>query len=127
MKSKILVSLIMVAGLILATVSSNNLMAQAVKEKTEMVKAKKYNCPHHPDQVGDKPGKCAVCSMDLVEMKDMGKMNDTKTMKMDKNKMKSDMDMMKPDKDKMKGDMEKMDKPKMMKDSKEMKMMEKKM
>lgn len=121
MKSKILVSVMMVAGLFLATISSNNLMAQTVKEKTEMVKAKKYYCPHHPDQVSDKPGKCAVCGMDMVEMKDMGKDHDMKNMKMDKDNMKMDKDKMEMDKDKMKGDVKKME-TKMKKDSKDMKM-----
>jgi hypothetical protein len=89
-------------------------MAQTVKEKTEMVKTKKYYCPHHPDQISDKPGKCAVCGMDLVEMTDMGKDHDMKTMKIDKDKMEMD-------KDKMKGDMKKME-TKTKKDSKDMKM-----
>jgi hypothetical protein len=25
-----------------------------------------YTCPHHPDVVSDKPGKCPKCGMDLV-------------------------------------------------------------
>lgn len=115
MKRKILVSVMMVAGLFLAAVTSGDLMAQTVAKKTEMAKAKKYYCPHHPDQVSDKPGKCAVCGMDLVEMTDKVKDQDMKTMKMEKDKMKMD-------KDKMKGDMKKMEKPKMIKDSKKMKM-----
>lgn len=116
MKRKILVSVIMVAGLFLAAVTSGDLMAQSVAKKTEIAKTKKYYCPHHPDQVSDKPGKCAVCGMDLVEMTDKVKDQDMKTMKMDKDKMKMD-------KDKMKGDMNKMDKSKKMKeDSQKMKM-----
>ena len=35
----------------------------------EQSAAKKYTCPHHPEVVQDKPGKCPKCSMDLVEKK----------------------------------------------------------
>jgi hypothetical protein len=31
--------------------------------------AKQYTCPHHPEVVQDKPGKCPKCGMDLVEKK----------------------------------------------------------
>ncbi|MFA5329404.1 MAG: heavy metal-binding domain-containing protein [Prolixibacteraceae bacterium] len=113
MKSKILISVMMVASLVMATSMTNTVKAQA-KVKTEMVKTKKYYCPHHPEQVSDKPGKCAVCGMDLVEMKDMEKMHNDKSMKMDKDKMKME-------KNKMKGDMKKMDQDKTMKDSMDMK------
>jgi len=112
MKRKIVMSVMMVAGLFLATSMSNNLSAQTEKVKTEMVKAKKYYCPHHSDQVSDKPGKCAVCGMALVEMKAT---DDSKTMKMDHDKMKMDMD-------KKKAEMKKTDKEKMMENSTEMKM-----
>ncbi len=120
MKSKILISVMMVAGLLMATSITNSVKAQA-KEKTEMVKTKKYYCPHHPEQVSDKPGKCAVCGMDLVEMKDMGKMHDSKTMKMDKEKMNMEKGKMKMDKEKMEMEKAKM-KEDVKKDSEKMKM-----
>lgn len=121
----------MVAGLFLATVSSTNLTAQEVKVKSEMKETKKYVCPHHPDQLSDKPGKCTVCGMDLVEMKSVkyacphhpDKMSDkpgkcecgmdlveVKDMKMNHEKMK------------MNGDPKKLDMGKMKEDSKKMKM-----
>ena len=101
----------MVAGLLLATSMFNNSNAQTAKAKTETVKAKKYYCPHHPEKISDKPGKCSVCGMDLVEM------TDSKTMKMDHNKMMKPSDSKKKDTNQMKKDDEKM---KM--DMKEMKM-----
>jgi hypothetical protein len=73
--------------------------AQDQKAKKEMKAEKKYYCSHHPDHVSDKPGKCD-CGMELVEMKDMDKMPDQKTMKMDK----MNGDMKKTDKDKKKMD-----------------------
>lgn len=107
MKSRMFVLVLMVAGLLLAGSMTRPAGAQEAKAKKEMVKTKKYYCPHHPNEVSDKPGKCPVCGMDMVEMKDMGKSQDVKTMKMDK--------------DTMKGDMKKMNHEKMMKDSKNMK------
>lgn len=107
MKIRMFVLIVMVAGVLLAASTTSPVNAQEVKAKKEMVKAKKYYCPHHPNEVSDKPGKCPVCGMAMVEMKDMGKTHDAKTMKMDK--------------DTMKGDMKKMNHEKMMKDSKNMK------
>lgn len=107
MKSRMFVLIVMFAGFLLAGSMTSPVNAQEAKAKKEMVKAKKYYCPHHPNEVSDKPGKCPVCGMAMVEMKDMGKTHDGKTMKMDK--------------DTMKGDMKKMNHEKMMKDSKNMK------
>ena len=88
----------MIAGLLLATSMFNNLAAQTAKAKTEMVKVKKYYCPHHPEKISDKPGKCGVCGMDLVEM------TDSKTMKMDHDKMMKPSDSKKKDTNQMKKD-----------------------
>ena len=101
----------MVAGLLLATSMFNNSNAQTAKAKTEMVKAKKYYCPHHPEKISDKPGKCSVCGMDLVEM------TDSKIMKIDHDKMMKPSDSKKKNTDQIKKEDEKM---KM--DMKEMKM-----
>jgi histidinol phosphatase-like enzyme len=39
-----------------------------------------YTCPHHPDMVSDKPGKCAKCSMALTQSgKEQMKAGVTKT------------------------------------------------
>jgi len=111
MKSRIIISGMLVAGLLLATSMFNNSNAQTAKEKTEMAKAKKYYCPHHPEKVRDKPGKCSVCGMVLVEM------TDAKTMRMDHDKMMKPTDSKKKEVDKMKKDDEKMEM-----DMKEMKM-----
>ena len=112
MKNKILVSVLMAAGLFLATIQTNNLSAQTTKAKPGMVQTTKYACPHHPDKISDKPGKCD-CGMDLVELKSIGK----------EPMMKS------PDKKEMKmnGDMKNMDKSKMMPKSKDLKPMDKMM
>lgn len=112
MKNKILVSVLMVAGLFLASLQTNNLRAQTTKAKSGMVQTTKYTCPHHPDKISDKPGKCE-CGMDLVELKVSGKNPVMKSS--DKNKEKMKMD----------DDMKKMDKAKMMPESKDMKPMEK--
>ena len=108
----------MVAILLLATSMFNNLNAQAAKAKTETLKAKKYYCPHHPEKVSDKQGKCSVCGMDLVEM------TDSKTMKMDQDKMMKQDDSKKKEVDKMKKDDKeiKMDMKEIKMDMKEMKM-----
>ena len=106
MKNKILVSIIMVAGLLIGTSLQANLRAQVAKVKTEVTTSKKYACPHHPDKLSDKPGKCE-CGMDLVEVKDVGKQS-----------MKKKMDAM-SGKMKMEGEDKKMN---MKKDMKEMKM-----
>ncbi len=97
----------MVAGLMLANSMVSPTNAQEKMTKKEMVKEKKYYCPHHPNEVSDKPGKCPVCGMALVEMKEMGKDAGSKSIKMDTSKMK--------------GDMKKMNHDKMMKDPKDMK------
>jgi len=112
MKNKILVSVLMAAGLFLATIQTNNLSAQTTKAKPGMAQTTKYACPHHPDKISDKPGKCD-CGMDLVELKAIGK----------EPMMKS------PDKKEMKmnGDMKNMDKSKMMPKSKDIKPMDKMM
>jgi len=93
----------MISGLLLGTSMFNNLVAQTAKAKTETVKAKKYYCPHHPEKVSDKPGKCNVCGMDLVEM------IDSKTMKMDHDKMIKQGDSKKKEVDKTKKDVMEMD------------------
>ena len=135
MKRKILVLMVMVTGLLITTSLRSDLSAQDAKVKTEMAKTKKYSCPHHPGQVSDKPGKCAVCGMDLVEVVDINKDHMMKKkdamhdkMKMEGDSKKMDMDKMKKDSKDMKMDMKDMkkDMEEMKKDSSKM-MMDKKM
>ena len=99
MKRRILLSIILLTATFAVGSFVQTASAQDQKAKKEMKAEKKYYCPHHPDLVSDKPGKCD-CGMELVEMKDMDKMPDQKNMKMDT----------------MKGDMKKMDKDKKMMD-----------
>ena len=108
MKNKILVSVLMAAGLFLASTQTNYLGAQTTKAKPGMVQTTKYACPHHPDKISDKPGKCD-CGMDLVELKAIGKEPMMKSPDKNKEKMK------------MNGEMKNMDKSKMMSKSKDMK------
>ncbi|NUP08671.1 MAG: hypothetical protein HOW73_21695 [Polyangiaceae bacterium] len=41
--------------------------------------ATSFTCPHHPDVVSDKPGKCPKCGMDLVPKKGEEKPHDATT------------------------------------------------
>ena len=121
MKNKILVSVLMAAGLFLATIQTNNLSAQTTKAKPGMVQTTKYACPHHPDKISDKPGKCD-CGMDLVELKAIGKEPMMKSSDKNEEEMKMNDDTKKMDKTKMKSkskDVKPMDKM-MKKDSAEM-------
>ena len=114
MKNKILVSVLMAAGLFLASTQTNYLGAQTTKAKPGMAQTTKYACPHHPDKISDKPGKCE-CGMDLVELK----VQDKEPVMKSSDKNKKEM--------KMNGDMKKIDKAKMMPKSKDMKPMDKMM
>jgi len=114
MKNKILVPVLMAAGLFLGSMQINNLSAQTAKAKSGMVQTAKYVCPHHPDKISDKPGKCD-CGMDLVELKAIGKEPMMKSPDKNKEKMK------------MNGEMKNMDKTEMMPKSKDMKPMDKMM
>ncbi len=39
---------------------------------TESVQKQMYHCPMHPNYIADKPGKCPICGMDLVPIKEAG-------------------------------------------------------
>lgn len=68
MKRKILGLSLLSFLLSFATVNNNTLSAQNNKSKKEMKQTTQYVCPHHPDKISNKPGKCA-CGMDLVAKK----------------------------------------------------------
>jgi hypothetical protein len=58
--------------------------AQTVKNKTpktDSTAKKVYTCPMHPEVISNKPGKCPICGMDLVEKKTTPKKKES--MKMD--------------------------------------------
>jgi len=110
----------MLTGLLIGTSLQANLRAQVAKVKTEVATSKKYACPHHPDKLSDKPGKCE-CGMDLVEVKEVRKQPMKKKMDTMPEKMKMDAEGKKMDMDKMKKDASDM-KMDMKKDMKDMKM-----
>ena len=41
--------------------------AAAPQAPSEQAKATIYKCPMHPDVTSDKPGKCSICGMNLVQ------------------------------------------------------------
>lgn len=72
MKTIHFLSAALLAAVCFANPLNNNLNAQtSMASKTTA--AKHYACPHHPDKISDKPGKCA-CGMDLAEVKAPAKM-----------------------------------------------------
>lgn len=106
MKNKLLFTAILVTGFAFAFCGTNHLYGQTPKSNM-VVKdtTMKYSCPHHPDVISDKLGKCA-CGMDLVmkdkdkmskkaKMKEGDMMHDSKDMKHDKKKMMHDTTTMK--------------------------------
>jgi len=103
MKTKFLLSVILIAGLLLANFSVNQVYGQ--KPQNELVKQQTlmYTCSMHPEIVQDHPGNCPKCGMKLVEKKDLSKgvihqENDSIMMKHDHMIMTHDSTMMKKDK-----------------------------
>jgi hypothetical protein len=100
MKNKFWIVAFLAAGLTFVSFGTNSLYGQTPKAKMAMTDTMKYSCPHHPDVVSNKPGKCSKCGMDLVAMKPKAKMSKTDKMGKggmmhDKTKMKKDTTMMK--------------------------------
>lgn len=116
MKRKYLFFAIIIAGLMVVSISDYQAYSQTTQKKTATVQSVKYTCPMHPKVISDKPGKCPICGMKLVEVASVskGKMNQMKDSMM----MKKDSTMMK--KGKMMNE-SMMKKGKMMKDSASMK------
>ena len=71
MKSKLLFSLILAAGLIIFNFTAGNAYGQAPKDKIVNKKAVKYTCPMHPEVVQDAPGKCPKCGTTLEVKKEV--------------------------------------------------------
>ena len=68
MKSKIIYSLMLAAGLMLAGAPANSIAAKTTK-KTATKAAITYTCPMHPEVIKAKPGQCPKCGMTLVVKK----------------------------------------------------------
>jgi Heavy metal binding domain len=115
MKNKFLCAAVLIAGLTIVSFHTNSLYGQTTQNKMAMKDTMKYTCPHHPDVVSDKPGKCPKCGMEMVAMK--GNMSKSSGMKKDKMMDKSG----KMKKDGMMHDSKDMKHDKMMKDSAMMK------
>lgn len=71
MKSKLLFSLILAAGLIIFNFSVSNAYGQTPQDKVVSKKTVKYTCPMHPEVVQDAPGKCPKCGTKLEVKKDV--------------------------------------------------------
>jgi len=64
-----------VAGMIFTTFSIAGCSKEAPqKALTEEHKKIQYQCPMHPEIIQDKPGKCPICGMDLVPIKEQAAM-----------------------------------------------------
>jgi hypothetical protein len=57
-------------GMLLTTTFTFAQQEQTKNEKIQQTQVTKFTCPMHPDVIQDKPGKCPVCGMELVVMKD---------------------------------------------------------
>jgi Heavy metal binding domain len=77
MKSKILLPLILIAGIIFLNYSTNPVFCQTPEKKIEKPQTIKYTCPKHPEVVQDLPGNCPKCGMKLVEKKETAKVDNT--------------------------------------------------
>jgi len=104
MKNNILFTAILITGFTIVFFGTIQLYGQTPKNNMVMKDTSmKYSCPHHPDVISDKPGKCA-CGMELVVLKGKDKMSkktkkesvkqDSKDLKYD-NKMMNDSTTMK--------------------------------
>ena len=98
MKNKILLPIILFAGLMLASFSTCQVYGQTPQNKSSKQQTQKYTCTMHPEIGKDQLGKCPKCGMELVEKKDVSKGNkqkvkdpsmkhDNKTMECDSTKM----------------------------------------
>ena len=78
---KIFFSVILVAGLILA-VSNVSLVVGQTQKSSTVRKTVKYTCQMHSKVIEDMPGKCTICDMPLVKLKEKHKVVKMYTCKM---------------------------------------------
>lgn len=100
MRNKYLFAVILIAGLIITGLSINQLYSQIPENNSLKQVSVKYTCPMHPEIIKDKPGKCPICGMTLVEKKETALSNispskDSTMMKQDNTKMMNDSSYMK--------------------------------
>ena len=99
MKKKLLLRVILFAGLLFVTSSVYQSYGQTPStNKPVTQETVKYTCPMHSEILSDKTGKCPTCGMDLVAKKDKmksGMMRDSTMMKKDHPKRMHDSTSMK--------------------------------
>ena len=68
MKKYVIYSIVLAGGLAVAMLFAS---AQNVKQQEPTVQQQQvqYTCPMHPEVLSDEPGKCPICGMALVEVK----------------------------------------------------------
>lgn len=85
MKKYVINSIVLVGGLAVAMLFTS---AQHVRQQEPTVQQQQvqYTCPMHPEVISEEPGKCPICGMALVEVKNvqsgmmMNMMDDTTNM-----------------------------------------------
>jgi hypothetical protein len=82
MKSKLLITLILVAGFLIFGFSVNQVYGQTPENKSIKAPVVEYTCPKHPEVIQKLPGNCPICGATLVEKKKESK---TGTGKMNRN------------------------------------------
>lgn len=81
MQKNFFYSVILVAGLVLAG-STGNLVVGGTQKTSVVQKTVKYTCPMHSEVIKDMPGKCPICDMMLVKLKEKHKVTKIYTCKM---------------------------------------------
>ena len=65
------IKVMMIAAFVILSLAgfSQQSKTQPSKNKETKTEKVKYECPMHPEESADKPGKCSKCKMDLKEVK----------------------------------------------------------
>ena len=75
MKNKLLFTVILITGFTIVFLGTNHIYGQTPKNNMVMKDTTmKYTCPHHPDVISHKPGKC-TCGLEMVVLKGKDKMS----------------------------------------------------